>query len=411
VTPDQLAARLHIPHQRRDPLLAAAALEAATADMHAAAVAAGPPLTADEFAAAVDPVPDPVAFAQDAVAAAYARLDDPDDPDAPNPDLPGFGIPVPAPEVFDVRAGDAATVAAPAPAPPPPGPVPAEAPADITGGSPAPAQAATLTPPARADDLPPSPATPPGNSRTADSEAAPAFTSERSPLAGWAPRHDPASRLYGVRDHVLAGSAPLVDVLLPRGPILDQGAEGACVGFGTVDAANALALVRWKARGYTGGPSDLLTAADALAAYREDRTLDDIPGEAYEGTSVLAGMRGGQARGWWHSYWWSFSVRDTAQTLLQLRTPLVIGVPWFREMFTPGPGGVVRVAGDFMDGHCVAVVGLRRTGPGGLAGPWFVIQNSYGASWGDGGLGLIHHRDFAFLISHDGEQAIPQAAS
>jgi hypothetical protein len=124
VTPDQLAARLHIPHQRRDPLLAAAALEAATADMHAAAVAAGPPLTADEFAAAVDPVPDPVAFAQDAVAAAYARLDDPDDPDAPNPDLPGFGIPVPAPEVFDVRAGDAATVAAPAPAPPPPGPVP-----------------------------------------------------------------------------------------------------------------------------------------------------------------------------------------------------------------------------------------------------------------------------------------------
>jgi hypothetical protein len=80
-------------------------------------------------------------------------------------------------------------------------------------------------------------------------------------------------------------------------------------------------------------------------------------------------------------------------------------------MMTPEPGGVVRVAGDFLDGHCVAVRGLRLTGPGGLAGPWFVVQNSYGPAWGDGGLGLIHHRDLAFLLTHDGEQAIPQAAS
>jgi hypothetical protein len=68
-----------------------------------------------------------------------------------------------------------------------------------------------------------------------------------------------------------------VDVLLPGGPILDQGGEGACVGFGTADAANSLALVRWKARGYGGGPSDLLTAADALAAYPRDQDAGRRP--------------------------------------------------------------------------------------------------------------------------------------
>jgi hypothetical protein len=379
MTPDQLADRLHIPHQRRDPLLAAAALEAATEDMHAAAVAAGPPLTAEQFAAAVDPVPDPVAAAQDAIAAAYAQLDAP----APLEDLPD-PVPVLAPEdhcsechpeLYRARCADGGCVAQ----------------------SPAVVEAAALD----YQDAAPTPEPP-----------APAVqVTEPAALSGWAPRHDPRSRLYGVRDHALTGSAPLTDVLLPGGPVLDQGGEGACVGFGAADAANSLALVRWKARGYGGAPADLLDAADALAAYHRAQELDDVPGTGYDGTSVLAGMKAGQERQWWHSYWWSFSVRDTAQTLLQLGTPLVIGVPWFRAMMTPEPGGVVRVAGDFLDGHCVAVRGLRLTGPGGLAGPWFVVQNSYGPAWGDGGLGLIHHRDLAFLLTHDGEQAIPQAAS
>lgn len=373
MTPDQLADRLHIPHQRRDPLLAAAALEAATEDMHAAAVAAGPPLTAEQFAAAVDPVPDPVAAAQDAVAAAYAQLDAP----APLEELPATDPTAPP------SSGVAADLVAAAVIP--------------RRTSPAVVEAAALD----YQDAAPTPEPP----------APPVQVTEPAALSGWAPRHDPRSRLYGVRDHALTGSAPLTDVLLPGGPILDQGGEGACVGFGAADAANSLALVRWKVRGYGGAPADLLDAADALAAYHRAQELDDVPGTGYDGTSVLAGMKAGQERQWWHSYWWSFSVRDTAQTLLQLGTPLVIGVPWFRAMMTPEPGGVVRVAGDFLDGHCVAVRGLRLTGPGGLAGPWFVVQNSYGPAWGDAGLGLIHHRDLAFLLTHDGEQAIPQAAS
>jgi hypothetical protein len=225
-------------------------------------------------------------------------------------------------------------------------------------------------------------------------------SSRDAPTLDWRSRHDERSRGFGVRQRLTA-SAPLTNVLLSTGPALDQGAEGACVGFGGVDAGNVLRLVARP------GTRELLGASDAEELYRLAQKRDQVPGESYEGTSVLGGMKAGVELGLWGGYLWAFGTRDIAQALLQRRGPVVIGVPWFAGMYDTGPRGKVVVSGPPVGGHCLAVVGLQLTGPNGEAGVHFVWQNSWGPSYGDEGLGYIANADLVALLHSQGEAAIP----
>lgn len=226
------------------------------------------------------------------------------------------------------------------------------------------------------------------------------FSSER--LLTWRSRHDERSRAFGVRA-TLPGSAPVQDRLWPVGPVLDQGTEGQCVGCAVVDAVNVMVKIAHP------GPPQEYDLEDATAIYHRAQQLDEVPGEAYSGTSVLAGMKAAVEAGLFGGYLWAFGTRDIAQAVLQ-RGPVVIGVPWLSGMYETGPGGLVTLAGDDTGaGHCLAVVGMKRTGPQGQPGPFFVWQNSWGPGYGDGGLGFIHHRDLARLLHGRGEAAIPTA--
>lgn len=241
-------------------------------------------------------------------------------------------------------------------------------------------------------DVPsPAPAVDPPAPAAVPAPVPPAFSSERG---GWRSRHDERSRSFGVRRRLL-GSAPLTDHLWPVGPILDQGTNGSCVGFGTVAALNALSA------------TDADRGADAARAiYARAQRLDTIPGENYSGTSVLAGMKAATEAGWLGGYQWAFGTKDLAQGILQ-RGPAVIGIPWLASLDEPGPGGLLSLGGGDRGGHCVAVVGLLLRGPQGQVGPYFVLQNSWGESWADHGLGYIHHRDLAQLLRGGGEAALP----
>lgn len=222
---------------------------------------------------------------------------------------------------------------------------------------------------------------------------APVFIPEH-PRLTWGSRHDERSRAYRLRGR--GASAPLTDTLWPVGPVGDQGEEGACVGWGIVDAVNAR----------MAGDTDL-TAADAAALYARAQQLDAVPGSDYSGTSVLAGLQAGVERGLFGGYLWCFGTRDIAQAVTQ-RGPVVVGVPWLSGMYDTGPGGLVQLTGDDTGaGHCLAIVGLLLRGPQGQPGPFFVWQNSWGASYGDGGIGYIHHRDLAELLRGVGEAALP----
>lgn len=73
-----------------------------------------------------------------------------------------------------------------------------------------------------------------------------------------------------------------------RVPILDQGQEGACTGFGLATVVNYLLRTR------THDPGDIAASADML--YRLARRYDEWPGENYEGSSARGAMKG------WHKH-------------------------------------------------------------------------------------------------------------
>jgi hypothetical protein len=230
----------------------------------------------------------------------------------------------------------------------------------------------------------------------------PVFGNEHRPVS-WRSRHDARSLSYGVRP-TLRGSVALQDVMLPIGPVLDQGSEGACFGFAAAAALNAMHLAGLL----DNAASWPLDAAAALELYRLAQRRDERPGEDYDGTSVTGGMRAVVEEHLAGGYLWSFGTRDIAQTLLHRRGAVIVGVPWLSGMYDTGPGGLVALAGDDQGlGHCLAIVGLKLKGPQGQPGPFFVWQNSWGTGYGDGGLGYVHHRDLAALLHGAGEAAIP----
>ena len=98
---------------------------------------------------------------------------------------------------------------------------------------------------------------------------------------------------------------------------LNQGSEGACTGFATTHEA--------AARPY---PVPALTNAIAKAVYRRAKQLDQWPGEAYDGSSVLGAVRAGQERGWYAEYRWAFSEMDL-RLAVGYRGPVVLGITWY----------------------------------------------------------------------------------
>jgi hypothetical protein len=231
-------------------------------------------------------------------------------------------------------------------------------------------------------------------------------------VLNWASRHDPASLEYGVRQRLRA-PAPLMDRLWPHGPILDQGTApplslhdaSGCTGHAGVNAANVMTLAAHT------GPADVrppLDSGDAMRLYEAAQLLDEVPGEAYPGTSILALMKAGQAAGYWGAYLWAFGTRDIAQAILQVG-PVVIGIPWLSGMTDTSPEGIVTVAGSDQGGHALCLFAIKMV-VGGRPGPWFGALQTWGEGVGDHGVIWFHHKDLARLLHGLGEAAIPVAA-
>lgn len=169
---------------------------------------------------------------------------------------------------------------------------------------------------------------------------------------------------------------------------LDQGREGACVGFAWAHEHAARPYVR---------PAD---TALAQALYREAQRLDPWPGEDYSGTSVLAGAKAAQARGHLSEYRWAFTLAD-ALAVVSRHGPAVAGVNWWTGMFTPDAEGFIRPTGQVAGGHAILVRGVnvrRRT---------ITLRNSWGRSWGRDGDCYLTWDDFGTLLADGGELCVP----
>jgi len=171
--------------------------------------------------------------------------------------------------------------------------------------------------------------------------------------------------------------------------VLDQGQEGACVGFGWTHELIA------RPKPYTG-----LTDDFAQRVYLEAQTLDEWPGEAYSGTSVLAGAKVLQARRFMAEYRWAFGLSDVLETLGYLG-PVVCGLNWYSGMMTADARGYIRPTGVIEGGHCVAVTHVSITEKR-VGGP-----NSWGRDWGYNGQWFMTWDDFERLLHEQGEACVP----
>lgn len=210
---------------------------------------------------------------------------------------------------------------------------------------------------------------------------------------------DPRSKAYGF--------AELAEGLEPRkrywspGTVLDQGREGACVGFA------------WTTELISSPQPFRVTAeqgnAYALGVYRDAQKIDEWAGEDYSGTSVLAGAKVVRARGYIPEYRWCFGVEQLRDAVIA-GGPVVLGINWYEDMYETRPNGLVVVGGGLVGGHAITVTGYnpraRIPGERGYH-EGFRWKNSWNLDYGVKGLGFVKIEDMDRLLREDGEACVP----
>ena len=191
-------------------------------------------------------------------------------------------------------------------------------------------------------------------------------------------------------------------------PILDQGAEGACTGFGLATVANYLLRRRVVV------PDETPTSPRMF--YEMARRFDEWRGEDYEGSSARGAMKG------WHKYGvcseeeWPYELGVDAARLTESRMqdaqrrPLgsyyrvnhkdivaihsaiaEVGVLYATADVHAGwddvkVDGKIRLSRDVHGAHAFAIVAYDENGL------W--IQNSWGDDWGAGGFAQVSYDDW-----------------
>lgn len=219
----------------------------------------------------------------------------------------------------------------------------------------------------------------------------------RRPVLDRIPRFDERSRNFPLRE-VMSKTKQTARFWTP-GPVLDQGQEGACVGFG------------WTGGLASSPPPRLKVATNDIAKenYKIAQENDEWPGEDYSGSSVLGGAKGMKGKGYIGEYRWCFSIQDVIDAVLTTG-PVVIGIDWFEEMYETEPSGIVKTGGDKVGGHCLFVYSYNpKRVVKGVKGSIdsFAWQNSWGHGYGLNGRGIIRTADLEALLKNDGEAVVP----
>lgn len=212
-----------------------------------------------------------------------------------------------------------------------------------------------------------------------------------------------APTLIEVPTHV-----PLGDYLDWEVPILDQGTEGACTGYGLATVANYLLLRRRVL------PDPVPVSPRML--YDLARRYDEWPGEDYEGSSARGAMKGWHKHGVCNESLYPARGRGVRGGLTPARSddarrrPLgayfrvnhrdlvamhsaiaEVGILYATAVVhagwdTVGPDGHIERSDQVLGGHAFAIVAYDDEG--------FWIQNSWGPDWGFGGFARIGYDDW-----------------
>ncbi len=206
---------------------------------------------------------------------------------------------------------------------------------------------------------------------------------------GQYPSVDMRDGLYLMRPKLKQVDALPAYRLWDHGIILDQGYEGSCVGHGWVAWENC------RPTGY----AEQQDHSYAVAWYERAQELDEWPGTAYDGTSVRAGAKVAQERGFLDSYVWATSL-DEIDAWLLTQGPIVIGSKWFRSMDNPSYDGFLTVdqGSGLRGGHCTLLYGKGKAGN-------YNFQNSWGYGYADSGCFRMTPDNLQRLIASGGFSA------
>lgn len=204
------------------------------------------------------------------------------------------------------------------------------------------------------------------------------------------------------------------------GLVLNQGREGACTGFGLACVVNYLRWIR-------AGTPERLESVSPRMLYQFARRNDEYAGEDYEGSSCRGALKGWYGNGVCLESDWPYlpgqdsqpspgweerAIENTLGVYYRIQTHDItdlqaaiseVGAVYV-SAFTHDGWDHVRAGkkapashGDLpviaydggpsrTGGHAFALVGFNRQG--------FVIQNSWGSSWGAGGFAVIRYDDW-----------------
>lgn len=182
--------------------------------------------------------------------------------------------------------------------------------------------------------------------------------------------------------------------------VIDQGREGACVGF--------MVTNELQARPSEVKFTDFRTANDFAKAniYWNAQRIDpwaggSYPGASprYEGTSVLAGIKIAHQLGYFGEYRWAFSLKDVVLGVGHVG-PCGIGINWHQSMYRTDADGFISDSGPIVGGHAILIravkivwkesakdIPFRERGweDVDLEKSYVTLRNSWGPSFGDNG--------------------------
>lgn len=178
---------------------------------------------------------------------------------------------------------------------------------------------------------------------------------------------------------------------------LNQGKEGACVGFGWTGFLNSRPI------------SHTYDDAFAFELYHKATTMDQYPGDwrtGQQGTDVRVGAKVVMGYGNINGYAFAKNVDEVAAWLLN-SGPVVIGVPWYHSM-DDYQGEKAYCYVDTKTGvrgwHSVVVDAVDYTS--GTDDDWFGFPNSWGSGWGNNGRGRFTKKGFNILLNTPGAVAV-----
>ena len=213
-----------------------------------------------------------------------------------------------------------------------------------------------------------------------------------------------------------------LDIYVNTGLILDQGKEGACTGFGLAAVINFL---NWKNEieaDENDTPMDSLNAESIKVSermlYHMAQVYDEWDGEDYSGSSCRGAMKGWHRHGVCKKNLWEYDLngkflkpedgwaQDAVNTPLgayyRINKDSVVDMQaaifevgaiycsanahqgwWLKQVKTlPVIPQNTKITG----GHAFAIVGYNPTG--------FIVQNSWGESWGYRGFAILSYQDW-----------------